>query len=503
MLQVRNISKYFPGVTALDDVSAAFAPGEVHGIVGENGAGKSTLIKIICGIYTPDEGTILLDGQPMQLHSYKDALDHKINLVSQEIQVIPKSTVAENIMLDKLERHVRRGAIDWKQLNRDAQQYIDLVELNLPATTVVGGLSAAQKQLIMIARSLSSNARILIMDEPTSALTRHETQNLLQLLTRIKTGGVSVLFVSHKLEEVLEVADKVSVLRDGKLIGTRPSSGLTKPDIVRMMIGRDARTSSLGSLAGGSGEPVLEARHICQAGKFEDIGFTLHKGEILGFYGLVGSGRTELAQILLGVDRKDGGEVIINGSPAHIHSMADSLYKYRMGYVSENRKEKGLILGASIKTNIAITVWSRLRNRLGAIKLNEESAVAQQYMDALDVKATGPDQPVNRLSGGNQQKVSIAKWLAARCDILIVDEPTIGVDIGAKEYIHQLIWDLASQHQKSIILISSDMPEIINVARRILVFKDYRIVGEVRNDGGSGVQRSYDEVSHEIGSYLG
>jgi ribose transport system ATP-binding protein len=291
------------------------------------------------------------------------------------------------------------------------------------------------------------------------------------------------------------------VLRDGSLINTRPTAGLTKPDIVRMMIGRDARTSSLGVLASPANEPVLEARHIRRSGKFEDISFTLHKGEILGFYGLVGSGRTELAQIMIGVDRKDGGEVLVNGVPAVIHNMADSLYRYRMGYVSENRKEKGLILGASIKTNIAITVWNRLADRLGAIRLREEDAVAGEYMRVLDVKATGPDQTVNRLSGGNQQKVSIAKWLAAQCDILIIDEPTIGVDIGAKEYIHQLIWDLANQQQKSIVLISSDMPEMINVARRILVFKDFQIVGEVRNDGP--VPRTYDEVSHEIGSYLG
>jgi ribose transport system ATP-binding protein len=501
MLQIRNVSKFFPGVTALDDVSLDFTPGEVHAIVGENGAGKSTLIKVICGIYSPDEGDVLLEGERLHLHSYTDALAHKINLVSQEIQVIPKSTVAENVMLDKIGRYVRRGAIDWKQVNRDAQEYVDLVGLDLPATTVVGGLSAAQKQLIMIARSLSSNARILIMDEPTSALTRHETQNLLQLLTRIKSGGVTVLFVSHKLEEVLDVADKVSVLRDGNLIGTRPTKGLTKPDIVRMMIGRDARTSSLGVLAGSCAEPVLEARHIRRTGKYEDVSFTLHKGEILGFYGLVGSGRTELAELVIGVDRKDGGEVLVNGAPVEIHSMADSLYKHRMGYVSENRKEKGLILGASIKTNIAVTVWNRLRGRLGAINLHDESAVAAQYMQALEVKATGPNQPVNSLSGGNQQKVSIAKWLAAQCDILIIDEPTIGVDIGAKEYIHQLIWDLANEQQKSIILISSDMPEIVNVARRILVFRDFQIVGEVRNDGP--VPRTYDEVSHEIGHYLG
>jgi ribose transport system ATP-binding protein len=501
MLQIRNVSKFFPGITALDNVSLDFTPGEVHAIVGENGAGKSTLIKVICGIYTPDEGEVLLDGQRLHLHSYTDALTHKINLVSQEIQVIPKSTVAENVMLDKINRYARRGAINWKQVVRDAQQYVDLVGLDLPATTVVGGLSAAQKQLIMIARSLSSNARILIMDEPTSALTRHETQNLLQLLRRIKNEGVTVLFVSHKLEEVLDVADKVSVLRDGSLIGTLPSAGLTKPDIVRMMIGRDARTSSLGVLATPRTEPVLEARHIRRTGKFEDANFTLHKGEILGFYGLVGSGRTELAQLVIGVDRKDGGEVLVNGKAVEIRSMADSLYKHRMGYVSENRKEKGLILGASIKTNIAVTVWNRLHGRLGAINLHDETVVAEQYMQALDVKATSPDQPVNRLSGGNQQKVSIAKWLAAQCDILIIDEPTIGVDIGAKEYIHQLIWDLANEQQKSIILISSDMPEIVNVARRILVFRDFQIVGEVRNDGP--IPRTYDEVSHDIGRYLG
>lgn len=502
MLQIRNVSKLFPGVVALDDVSLDFTPGAVHAIVGENGAGKSTLIKIICGIYTPDEGEVLLDGERLALHTYRDALDHKINLVSQEIQVIPKSTVAENIMLDKIERYTRRGVIDWRRLNRDAAEYIELVELNLPGNMLVGGLSAAQKQLIMIARALSSNAAILIMDEPTSALTSHETQNLLSLLQRIKTSGVTILFVSHKLEEVLQVADAVSVLRDGRLIGTRATAGLHKEEIVRMMIGRDARTSALGMLP-PPGAPVLEARCIRQAGRFEDVSFTLRQGEILGFYGLVGSGRTELAQILIGVDRKDGGEVLVNGEPAHIHSMADSLNRYRLGYVSENRKEKGLILGASIKTNVAVTVWERLRNRFRAIDLGEEDAVAHRYMAALEVKATGPEQPVNRLSGGNQQKVSIAKWLAAQCDILIIDEPTIGVDIGAKEYIHQLIWDLASKENKSIILISSDMPEIVNIARRILVFKDSRIVGEIVNDGSNGPVRGYDEVSQEIGRFLG
>lgn len=500
MLQIRKLSKFFPGVRALDGVSVEFQPGEIHALVGENGAGKSTLIKIVCGIYQQDEGEVLLDGELLALHSYKAALERGINLVSQEIQVIPRSTVAENIMLDKIERYQRRGAIDWKRVNQDAARYIEMVELNLPATTVVGGLSAAQKQLIMIARALSSDARILVLDEPTSALTRHETDNLLELLRKIKGEGVTILFVSHKLEEVLAVADRVSVLRDGALVGTRPAAGLTKPEIVRMMIGRDATTAALGTLPVDYEHKAVEARAITQFGRFQEVNFSLYKGEILGFYGLVGSGRTELAQVLIGVDRKDGGEVFIDGQPAAIHSMADSLHKYRMGYVSENRKEKGLILGASIATNITITVWNRLLNRFRAIKLREETGVTEQYIHALEIRATGPDQLVNRLSGGNQQKVSISKWLAAECDILIIDEPTVGVDIGAKEYIHQLIWDLAAQEGKSIILISSDLPEIIHVARRILVFREFQIVGEVRNN--EAPVRGYDEVSQEIGRYL-
>jgi ribose transport system ATP-binding protein len=245
---------------------------------------------------------------------------------------------------------------------------------------------------------------------------------------------------------------------------------------------------------------VLEASGITQFGRYDKLDFSLYQGEILGFYGLIGSGRTELAQILIGEDTRDGGTVRINGQEAHIHGMADSLYRYRMGYVSENRKEKGLILGASIRTNITVTIWNRLLNRIGAINLGRETETAQKYIDAVEIKATGPDQPVMRLSGGNQQKVSISKWLAANCDILIVDEPTVGVDIGAKEYIHQLIWNLAKNEGKSIILISSDMPEMISLARRILVFKHFQIVGEI--DGLNERDTTYEEVSQEIGRYL-
>jgi ribose transport system ATP-binding protein len=500
MLHVETISKQFPGVRALSDVSLTFEHGEIHAVVGENGAGKSTLIKIICGIYQPDEGATTLDGQDLQPASYSDAMRVGINLVSQEIQVVPKASVAENVMLDKLERFRRRGRVDWPAIAREAETYTKLVGLEVPVSSPTGPLSAAQKQLVMIAKALSANARVLILDEPTSSLTLHEANSLFAVLRQLRASGVTIVFVSHKLEEVLDIADRISVLRDGKLVGTRPASELSKDAIVTMMLGREARETWLGALDVDRSKVVLEARAVSQPGRFDGLDFQLHAGEILGFYGLVGSGRTELAQILIGEDTMFDGEVRIGGVPVRIRGMADALKRHRLGYVSENRKEKGLILGASIGTNIGITVWDQIARPVVGIDLAKERAVGRQYMEAVEVRATGLDQPVGRLSGGNQQKVSIAKWLAAGCDTLIVDEPTIGVDVGAKEAIHRLIWDLAKREGKSIILISSDLPEMVHLARRILVFRRFRIVGEV---GGLNEQpRSYDEVSAEIGRYL-
>lgn len=500
MLRVETISKEFPGVKALSEVSLTFEPGEIHAVVGENGAGKSTLIKIICGIYQPDEGTMSLNGKPLSLHGYGDAMALGIQLVSQEIQVIPKATIAENIMLHRIERFRRRGTIDWGRVTGDAASYTQLVGLDLPVATPAGGLSAAQKQLVMIAKALSSDAKILILDEPTSSLTLHEANNLFGVLRGLRERGVAIIFVSHKLEEVLAVADRVSVLRDGQFVGTLPAAELTKDAIVTMMLGRSAVTESLGSLNIDYSTVVLEARGITAPDTFDGLDFKLHAGEILGFYGLVGSGRTELAQILIGEDRAFSGEVLVRGEAARINSMADSLSRYRLGYVSENRKEKGLILGASINTNIAITVWDRISRPVVGISLAREREVGRQHMEAVEIRATGPNQVVRSLSGGNQQKVSIAKWLAAGCDTLIVDEPTIGVDIGAKEAIHQLIWDLAQNEGKSIILISSDLPEMVHLARRILVFRKFQIVGEIAELNER--PRAYDEVSVEIGKYL-
>lgn len=499
MLELKNISKVFPGVRALNQVSLSFRPGEVHALLGENGAGKSTLIKIICGIYQPDEGEILMDGTKVRFRNYGDAVSHSISIVNQEIQIIPLASIAENIMLDKLHRYARKGAIDWKRLREDARHYMQMVGLDLPPETETKGLSAAQKQMVQIAKALASEAKVLLLDEPTSSLTCREIDVLFDLVRKLREKGVALIFVSHKLEEVMELCDCVSVLRDGKFIGTERIGKLTKQDIIRMMIGRETRDVYMGQLPVDDRTPVLETKNLTRYGKIHDASIRLYRGEILGFYGLVGSGRTELAKTILGEDRLDAGEVLVNGKSVHIRSMFDALHRYHIGYVSENRKEEGLILSESVRANIGTTIWRNIA-KCGIINLREERRIAQDMVDAFSIKATSLRQEVGNLSGGNQQKVSISKWMAAGCDILIVDEPSVGVDVGAKEAIHRIIWNLAKEEGKSIILISSDMPELIKLSRRILVFRDNRIAGEIT--GLNDREHPYEEVSTQIGAYL-
>jgi ribose transport system ATP-binding protein len=499
MLELRGITKVFPGVKALDNVSVTFRPGEIHALVGENGAGKSTLMKIITGIYQPDAGVILLDGTPVRMKSFQDAIRHDINMVSQEIQVIPEATVAENIVLDRIDRFRKGGRVNWRAVNETAQRYLEMVGLTIRSTDRIGGLTAAQKQLIQIAKALSSNARYILMDEPTSSLTRFETENLMNIIRRLRDEGVCVIFISHKIEEVLELCGEVTVLRDGCYAGNLECASCSRQDIVRMMIGREEETRHLGFLEVRE-QQALEVRNLTTYGQFQNLNFQLKKGEILGFYGLVGSGRTELARQLIGVDPFDKGEIVIDGKRADIRSMKDSLERYRMGYVTENRKEEGLILSDSVAGNVTITVWKQICNRLGKINYRKDSEIVDSMCGKMEVKTPSTKTKVGSLSGGNQQKVSIAKWLAAGCDILIIDEPTVGVDVGAKQYIHDLIWQLAKNEGRSIILISSDMAEMITLARRILVFKDFRIIGEI--DGLNEQVKSYGEVSAEIGRLI-
>ncbi len=502
MLRIINVSKSFPGVQALDNVSLDFIPGEIHGLIGENGAGKSTCIKIISGLLKKDSGEIQIDGQQVRFYSYREAIEHNIGLVPQELSIIPLSSVAENIVIDKLPRYSRRGKINWKRIYSDARQYLDMVGLRIDPKTVIADVGVAQKQLIQIAKTLSTNAKYLFLDEPTSALTPNEAGNLFQVLKRLKEKQVSIIFVSHKIEELMSICDRLSILRDGKLIATKiVDEKLHQADIIKPMVGRNVEIQNFGQLQGDRSVKVLELVNISQENTFSNVNLSLYQGEILGFYGLVGSGRTELAKIIIGEDSFESGKIIKNGREIRISSMKECLHKHKIGYVSENRKEEGLLLKFSVKENINITVWKKIARYFSSfIHPDLEQKLARQYVDRLSIKTYDLSQSVETLSGGNQQKTSIAKWLAAECDILIIDEPTIGVDIGAKGQIHQIIWELASVYSKSVILISSDLPELISLSSRILVFNEFTIRGEVENVDLS--DRYYNLISDEIGQYI-
>jgi ribose transport system ATP-binding protein len=457
-------------------------------------------MKIMSGIYQPDSGEMRMDGAKVVFRDYHEAIRHRINIVHQEIQVLPLASIAENIMLDKLE-HFRRGPfIDWRRLEAEASGNMEIVGLAMSPRTPASSLSAAQKQLGQIARALSSGAKLLLLDEPTSSLTLHEAATLFSLLDKLKKQGVAIVFVTHKLEEVLEISDVVTVLRDGRLIGTELRSRLDRAAIIEMMIGRSMIDDFRGFLPVHPDEPALEARGIVSE-FFDGLDLTLRRGEILGLYGLVGSGRTELAKTILGEYPRTGGEILVQGKHARIDSVYDAVHRYGIGYISENRKEEGLILSATVTTNIGITIWQKLGGLIpGFFRPSKELAKSVEMIERLEIHTPSPAQPVERLSGGNQQKVSIAKWLVADCDILIVDEPTVGVDVGAKEYIHQLIWRMAAEEGKSVILISSDMPEMISLARRILIFKEFRIVGELADLNER--QFSNEEIGRRIGEFL-
>lgn len=500
MLELKNISKSFGGVKALQNISVQFHEGEIHAILGENGAGKSTLMKIVCGIYQADQGEVILDGKKMKLNDYNDAIHNGISIVNQEINLIPESSIAENIVLDKMDQFTKLGFVNWNRINETAKKYMDMVGLEFDPKTPVMKLSAAHKQLIQIAKALSANAKVLMLDEPTSSLTQYEANILFNLVRELKKKGVIMIFVSHKLEEVMEICDKVTVFRDGQYIGTGDTRDLTKQQIIKMMIGRESNIHYRGRLDAENNPVALEAKHICsKLHGLQDLNFYVRRGEILGFYGLVGSGRSELARTVLGIDKMDSGEVYLNGERIQTRSFAESLHKHGIGYITENRKEEGLFLDDSIKMNISLNTLRKfyLAKAVPLIKPALEAENAEKFVEKLEIKTPSINQKAASLSGGNQQKVAISKWLSVGCDVLIIDEPTVGVDIGAKEYIHDLIWSLAKDEGKAIILISSDMNEIISLSRRMLIFKEKQIVDELK--GEDFFARSGAEISAVIG----
>ena len=489
-LEIAGVSKAFPGVQALDDVSLDLRPGEVHALMGENGAGKSTLIKIITGVYQADGGRILLDGKPTTFASTRDALAAGIGAVHQERNLIPRFSVGENILLERLP--TKGSLVDYATIDREARRYLDLLDRGIDTRVEVRRLSVAQMQIVEIAKALSLEAKILLMDEPTASITEHETAALFDLLRRLRNDGAAIVFVSHKLEEVFAIADRVTVLRDGKNAATgEPMAAMTRERLVSLMIGRDERVAKFGDRRIDAANLVLEARGLSTSLGHRDISFGLRHGEILGLYGLVGAGRSELAHAILGEAEITGGELFLHGKPTRIADMHDALGRHRLGYISEDRKQEGLILMHSVRENIAITIWRRLAGALGLISGRSEARAVEPFVRRLDIKTPSLDQAVGNLSGGNQQKVSIAKWLAANAEILIIDEPTVGIDIKTKTYIHELIGAIAREGV-SILLISSDMPEMVAVADRILVMHGFKLVGEVPND------HRYETVSKAI-----
>jgi ribose transport system ATP-binding protein len=489
-LDIEAVSKAFPGVQALNRVSLDLKAGEIHALMGENGAGKSTLIKIITGLFRPDSGRILLNGSPVVFDSTRDAFAAGISAVHQERNLIPRFSVGENILLER--PPTRYGLVDYDAVGRRARRLLDLLDDNLDTSIEVRHLSVAQMQVVEIAKALSVDAKILLMDEPTASISEHEIAVLFRLLQRLRDDGVVIVFVSHKLEEVFAIADRVTVLRDGKSVAQgEPMSSMSRQKLVSLMIGRDERVAKVGARPVHRSGPILEARGLATSLGHHDVEFLLHRGEILGIYGLVGAGRSELARVILGQGQIVAGELLLRGKAARVRDIHDALVRHRLGYVSEDRKHEGLILMHSVKENVAITIWRRIAGALGWIGSRAEARAVEPFVRRLDIRTPSLNQPVSNLSGGNQQKVSIAKWLAAKAEILIIDEPTVGIDIKTKTYLHELIGEIAREGV-AILLISSDMPEMVTLADRILVMHGFRIVGELAND------RRYDTMSKAI-----
>ncbi len=484
VLAVEGATKSFPGVKALDGVDFVLRPGEIHALLGENGAGKSTLIKILTGVHLPDSGTVRLFGEPVRFKNARAAIQAGISAVHQERNLIPRMSVAENIMLEELPE--RLGFVDYARVNARALLWIERLGLAIRPDQAVRTLSVAQMQLVEIAKALVLEARILLMDEPTASITPHETRVLFDLLQQLKDQGAAIVFVSHKLEEVFELCDRVTVLRDGQnACSGQPIGELDRADVVRFMIGRDERTAQLGVKPVDPTAVALRLSGVATSLGHRGIDLELRRGEILGLYGLVGAGRSELAKALVGLGGVTAGRVEVAGQPASIPDPTTALQRYRIGYVSEDRKGEGLILIHDVGRNIAITIWRRLAGWLGWLGEGKARAACRPFVEKLAIRTPSLGQKVGNLSGGNQQKVSVAKWLAADCDILIVDEPTVGIDIKTKTDLHELLWELASTG-KAILLISSDMPEMVALADRILVMGDFRILGEVENDHDYG-----------------
>ncbi|MBV8586186.1 MAG: sugar ABC transporter ATP-binding protein [Verrucomicrobia bacterium] len=480
-LELRNVTKSFPGVTALDRVSFDVLPGEVHALLGENGAGKSTLIKIVSGVYRPDEGELLVSGEPVALANPGEAQTRGIATIYQEFSLYPELTVAENIFAGHMPKTLFGLALDWRRATKNARTVLESLDAaDLDVNARVGTLSVGNRQRVEIAKALSRQARILILDEPTAVLTQHDTERLFGIIAKLRTQKVAIIYISHRLEEIFRLADRVTVLRDGKLVGIKQARETDEGELIRMMVGRALAQEPSPHL---DAEPVttapfLVARNLSRRPLLKHASLELRPGEIVGLAGLIGSGRSELAQAIFGIAPPETGVIEIEGRPVRVDSPEQGI-AFGIAYVPEDRQRQGLLTAMTVSQNIGLTqVWKLVKGPF--LDNAAEEKLADEYIASLRIKTPSRQQLTRNLSGGNQQKIVVAKWLATQPKLLIVDEPTRGIDVGARAEIHRLLDSLAHEHKMAILVISSDLPEILRLSDRIGVMREGVLVAEFR-----------------------
>ncbi|MFW6274001.1 MAG: sugar ABC transporter ATP-binding protein [Halanaerobium sp.] len=474
VLEMKNITKTFPGVKALDRVNFSLQKGEVHALLGENGAGKSTLMKVLNGIHQRDEGEIILRGEPVEFEGTKEAQKAGLAIIHQELELIPYLNVAENIFLGREEK---KGVfINYKKLYRKTEEVLEMLGVNIDPKARIKDLNIGSQQMVEIAKAVSQDADILVMDEPTSSLTSQEIEILFELIERLKKRDIAIVYISHRLEEVFEICDRVTVLRDGQFVGEVKTSETDEDELIKMMVGRTIE-DRFPEMKFNAGEEILRVENLSVPNEIINASFSLHKGEILGIAGLMGSGRTELAKAIFGVFKEKSGSIYYRGNKLVIDSPADAIDN-NIYYLSEDRKEEGLILGLSVAGNISISVLKTLLNASTFIDSPAEKKLAKKYIKDLNIKTPSEKQLVKNLSGGNQQKVVISKLLSTKPEVVIFDEPTRGIDVGAKREIYNLMQDLVDEGV-AVILISSELPEVLNLSSRVLVMHEKEIMGEL------------------------
>jgi len=464
---MEHIRKEFPGVMALKDVSLELQAGEVHALLGENGAGKSTLIKVLAGIYIAENGNIRINGTPVTIATVQDAQSNGIAVIHQELVLVPHMTVAQNIFLGR-EPVTKFNTVDFKKMNADVKKVLDSYELNIVPDEEVGRLTIAEQQMVEIIKALSFNSRILVMDEPTSSLSEKDVRFLFETIRKLKKSGVGIIYISHRMSELKEITDRITVIRDGEYIGTRDTASVSSDELISMMVGRQL-TKYYTRDYGNPSETVLEVRGLCDEKLLKDVSFELKKGEILGFAGLVGAGRSEVMKCIFGIDPFVKGEILIGGKPARMQTPQDAL-ELGIGFVPESRKTEALFPVMSVMYNITLKTLKEFIRGIFLYR-EKEIAITQEYVDSIDIKTPTYAQLLGNLSGGNQQKVIIGSWLATKPRILILDEPTKGVDVGAKAEIYAIMNNLAKQ-EVAIIMISSELPEVINMSDRVIVMSN-------------------------------